>query len=792
MAGRSLELLDFPRIRELVAGFCRTQMGKEPALGMLPRADPEWVAEELDKVDELLALGEEPSLSEVVDVRDLLTRARQGAALSGKELLNVKQVCAGIRRCRQFFSRRRDRIPKVWLIARLLVEQAELEQAVEKALDDAGEVCDTATPRLKQTRQELRRRRNKLVSRLEHMAADHPDWFTDRPTVRRDRFVLPVRIEARDRVTGVIHESSGTGHTLFVEPMETVGEQNELAELRGIEVEEVARILRSLSDLVAEREQQLRASLTRTGKIDLLLAKRRFALEFDCKRPEITDDGGIQLVAGRHPLLVRRKVRVVPLDFGFPEDAQVVLISGPNAGGKTVAIKTLGLLSLMMGCGMHLPVGDGARLPLFREVFADIGDEQSLDSDLSSFTAHMTRLKGILEQADEHSLVLLDEIGSSTAPEEGVALAIAVLEILRNRGVRTVATSHFGVLKVFVQDQPGMVNAAMGFQDGQPTYRLTIGFPGESSAFEIAAGVGLPDELLEKAQARLGREWLDLSTKLRDLNQELEQARVSRQTASEEQARAERLRLEYEEKLVGLRQRAADEQQRLRAEQETFLRETRREVENLVRQIKESQAEHEAVVKAKRYVEDRLKQVTATAAEVKEKHPSFELTVGDVVESRMFQRRGVVADIRRDQVTVAFGQIRMQLSADDLTLVQSEVRQKQEVAEPGESYSFEPKLSIRGMTKEQASEAVSRFLDEAGCFRAKQLAILHGKGTGALQRMLWDRLRKDPRVEELRFGEEYQGGSGVTLLTLRMPRSGSSEKNKEFPSSIRPGAKRRP
>ncbi|OYD14178.1 hypothetical protein CH330_09215 [candidate division WOR-3 bacterium JGI_Cruoil_03_51_56] len=766
MPKRNFEVLDFPHIRNILAGFCQTRLGKELAFGMSPRSDSEWVKGEFDRVEELLSLGVEPDLSGISDVHVLLRRARKGAMLTGEELLRVKQICAGIHRCRWFCSLRHKQAPRVWLLARGLVEQEELEQDIEESLGDTGEVRDSATPRLEETRQELRRRRNRLVSRLEKMVTENPGWFTDRPTVKRNRFVLPLRVEFRDRLPGVIHESSDSGHTFFVEPMDTVREQNKIAELRGVEVEEVARVLRFLSEKAAQSEAALSLSLDILGRIDLLVAKRRFTLKFDCTRPEIAEDGRIKLVAGRHPLLVQRKSGVVPLDFGFPDSAQVVLISGPNAGGKTVAIKTLGLLSLMMGCGIFLPVNDGTALPLFDEVFADIGDEQSLDSDLSSFTAHMMRIKGILEGAGEHSLVLLDEIGSSTAPEEGTVLAIAVLESLRDRGIQTVATSHFGALKLFVQDEPGMVNAAMGFRNGRPTYRLTMGFPGESSAFEIAASAGLPDDLLKRAKSRLGSDWLDLSAKLRALNEELEQVRKLRQTTTEEQKRVEKLRLEYEENSARLEQWVIDEQERLRIEQETFLKETRRKVENLVRAIKESQAERATVIEAKKFIEDRLKQVKPVAVEREKNQAAPQLAVGDLVESRMFQRRGVVAEVKHDNVTVTFGRVRMQLQPDDLVPVQSEMTQGGEIS-VAEDYKFESRLSIRGMTREQASLAVSRFLDEASCFGAKQVSILHGKGTGVLQKMLWNRLRRNPQVEEFRFGENYEGGTGITLITLR-------------------------
>ncbi len=767
MDSRTLEVLGLPRIRAKLAGCCRTPFGRRLAEGLVPDTDSGRVTAELDRLQELLALGDEPDLAGAEDVHAIADRASSGSVLDGAELLRVKTTCAAIRRCRQFLLLQRERAPLVWQTGCQLVEQPEFEAAVDKALDETGEVLDTATPELRKIRREMRRQRNRLVVRLERMTAEHPDWFGDRPAVRRGRFVLPVRVEARDRMQGVIHESSATGHTLFIEPLETVTDQNALVELRGDEVEQVARVMRSLSEKVAACSDALKASLEVLAGIDLLLAKRRFALEYECTRPEIAGRGELELVKGRHPLL-RGKSAVVPLDFKLPDDATVVLVSGPNAGGKTVAIKTLGLLSLMLGCGMSIPAGDGTRLPLFTGVFADIGDEQSLDADLSSFTAHLTRLKCFLEQADEDSLVLLDEIGSSTAPEEGAALAIAVLETLRDRGVRTIATSHFGSLKILVQEEAGMANAAMGFRDGRPTYRLMMGVPGESSAFDIAAGVGLPSELLDRAKARMEPGWLDLSERLNVLNQELEQASTSRRAADEDERRARRVRIVYEEKLAGVKRQEAAEQERLRVEREALLKSTRREIENLVRGIRESQAEHEDIVKAKRFIESELEQVADVPEEMREEAESDCFAVGDVVESRLFRRCGQVVEVDRHNVTVAFGQIRVQVAPRDLDRVNTGVKPPEETrVECSESYHFNPRLDIRGMTVEEADLAVGGFLDEAGASGTRELVILHGKGTGALQSLVRDCLRRDGRVAAFRFAAGNEGGSGVTLVELK-------------------------
>ncbi len=780
-------------MREILAGFCSTDMGRERALALEPGSDAGQVAAELDRLDEIVALGEEPPLAEVKDIRPLLGQLRASGLLTGEELLRVRLACTGIRKCREFFQNQRQNVARVGSLIHELVPQPALERGIDDAIDEAGAVRDAATPELADIRRRLRTMRNALVRKLERIAADNPGWFGGIPTVRGGRFVLPLLLENRASLPGVIHGSSGSGQTLFIEPLTLVPDGNELQELQDAEAEEIARILRELSRQVAQHVPDLSSALEVAGMLDMLVAKRRFASRFDCRRPESAADGGLELVRARHPLLVHRRVNVVPLDMRFPDAALVVLISGPNAGGKTVVLKTVGLLSLMFNAGMYLPAATGTRLPLFKRVFADIGDEQSLDSDLSSFTAHVGRLKEILDKADAESLVLIDEIGSSTAPEEGAALAVAVLETLRDRGVKSVVTTHFGALKMFAQDEPGMANAAMEWgqkemtndelrmsnagesrqsaignrQPQGPTYRLKMGFPGESSAFEIAAGAGLPEKVIERARTRIGREWLDMGEKLRSLDAELSRAQVARSAAELEQRQAAKLRQEYDGRLREAKAEARAGAERLRAEQDRFLREKRREIENLVRQIKEQKASHESVVAAKQRIEQSLAEV-----EVEPEQPEpagsgpEELKPGDNVESHTFRRQGVVVETLGDRATVAFGQIKVELEKADLRMVEpGQVKPEPDPVLP-EPYRFDTRLSVRGMTRDEADDAVTKFLDEAVMVGSSELTIVHGKGGGVLRRALWERLRKDSRVGSIALAEPAAGGSGVTVVKL--------------------------
>lgn len=767
MTGNTLEVLDFLKIRGMLVDFCATESGKEKAQQFGPFLDRNSVQVNLDFLEEILKFDGEPALSGIDDIRLSVAQAKAGAVLSPEELLKVRASCRGFRVCQEFFAFNREQVSHLNHLATGIVGILELEQAIERAIDDSGAVRDNASLKLKELREELRSRRNLLVERLERMIEENSDWFEGPVMVRRERFVLPVKLEYRNQLPGVVHGVSSSGQTVFIEPMETLGEQNRIQELRDAEKEEVIRILRALSALVAHYHNELTTGMELVAELDFLLAKRRFVKKFSCTRPVITEDGTVAIVQARHPLLLLHKSDVVPLDFNLPEATTVVVISGPNAGGKTVALKTLGLCALLVKSGMFIPAAKGSKMPWWEQVFADIGDEQSLEADRSSFTAHLLRLKDILDRARKDCLVLIDEIGAATAPEEGTALAIAILEELRARGVITVATTHFNRLKIFVQNQPGMSNAAMEFRNG-PTYRLIMGVPGESSALEIAEQLGLPSSLIERAKMFIGKEWFDLRAKLQLVEDELRRVRVEREQVEQNGKKAAELIASYQKRQAELEKWRLEEAQRIRNEEERLLKESRRQIENLVRELREKNADRQSVIKAKRYIQGRLSQLQENRPEAEktsEIAPREKFEIGDIVESKVFRRRGRVTEINGKEVVVSFGQIKMSVPAETLFRVESNLPESQKGLRS--EFNFIPRLNIRGMTKEEAAIALNQFLAEAAAVGVKELSILHGKGTGTLRQMVWHRLRKDERVSEVRYAEPAEGGMGVTLVKLR-------------------------
>lgn len=760
MDNHTLKVLDFPKVRATLAEFTQTEFGREAAFKILPSSDIIWVKNELNCIDELMKLKEELNLRLVSDIQPLLNATDQG--LLNPAMLNQIRVCLqGLRQIKEFLIKQKDRLPLVSQIAHPLQTFVPIEQTIEQAIDSSGIIKDEATPELKKIRSDLRILRNQIVNHLEKILARNPDWFQDQGlTIKGERFVLPLKLEAKGKIQGILHDYSATGKTLFVEPLELVENQNELSRLRSNETAEMKRILTKLTELVCQNRVPILQSLKIIEQLDLLQAKKSFALHFDCVKPTITDNGQLQIVNGRHPLLALKKTEIVPLNFSFPDNTRIILISGPNAGGKTVVLKTVGLFGLMLACGMYLP-GRYVAMPLYQNIFADIGDEQSLESDLSSFSAHLLRIKKILQEANSKSLVLLDEIGSSTAPEEGAALAIAILESLRDHGCATLATSHLGQLKLFVQDTKGMANAAMEFK-GKPTYRLIIGIPGESSALAISQELGLPTALINRAKNYLSKDWLDLSEKIKTLNEQLAKTETLNLTLIQTKTELEKLKQDYELKLTQFHTFQTEEKKKTLKEMKNLLKTTRSEIENLVRQIKEKNAEKSTIVQAKQYLSAKLSAISEPKSTITVKSPQV-FKPGDYVFSNTFRKQGIVIDAK-DSITVAFGNIKIKLPNEDLTKIGA-TQTKPSI--DFDEFEFNSKLVIRGMNTYEATEALTKFIDDAVITGVKNLTIVHGKGKAVLKKLVWQKLRKDPRVETLKLAEPFEGGDGVTIVQLK-------------------------
>ncbi|MEO0083557.1 MAG: endonuclease MutS2 [candidate division WOR-3 bacterium] len=769
MDNRTFTLLDFDRVKEIIAQNTQTVFGYEQVLAIKPKDNIDEIENEFDLIQESFNLKSDISLSNIVDLRSYLTNIGDNTVLSGSVIKDVQLTLNNIHKIVETLTKQKDKCAKLYHLVKNIKTHVSLENNINQTIDEFGEVKTDASVRLKKIRHKITEKRKDIIKQLESIAAEYQAYLQDNNiVVKNNRYCLPLKVESQNKIAGILHEYSAAGRTVFIEPIALVNHQNELAQLSDEEKDEIQKILAQLSKQIFEVKNDILSSYDIIGKIDCVLAKKQFALKFNCQRPKISMDNKLCIRNGIHPLLTLTKKEVVPLNLEWPANTKVVLISGPNAGGKTVVLKTVGLFALMSLAGIYLPVAKGTEMPFFAKIFADIGDEQSMDNELSSFTAHLLRIKDILQNADQHSLVLIDEIGASTAPEEGSALAIAILEEIRDKGAFCLATSHLNPLKIFVNDAEGMINAAMEYTD-RPTYRFIVGFPGMSSALEISKTIGLPNQLIERARKFLDQDLLKLSERLKSLAAETTKAVAMQEKLTEQQQQLQKLIFEYESKLKSFKQLERTEQQKIINEKRRFFIEQRRHIENLIRQIKETNASRETIIAAKRHLEQELNNLQHEQTEIPSlaQQTTDNFQIGDIVYSKTFQKSGKVVDKNKNTLSIAFGSIKMKLPPSDLEKSEKELGNIDTNKKINYDMinTFQPSLNIIGQTTWEANESISKFFEDAVSNDIYEVKIIHGKG--ALREMLWNSLAKNSRVESYHFGEPYEGGTGVTKITLK-------------------------
>ncbi|MGE5508566.1 MAG: endonuclease MutS2 [Chitinophagales bacterium] len=794
MDQKSLAVLEFPKVRARLAGLTSLAMGRELADRLEPQTDPLWVLSEQEDTAEGLALlwreGGLP-IAGLHDLRDALHRARIGSTLAAEELLAVCDTVRGMNRLARFLAERAERFPRLAALARLLPELGPLAAEISRCITEHGEVSDHASPALSKLRSQLHVLQNRLRDKLDSLVSS-PEMlrYLQEPivTLRNDRYVIPVRREHKAMVPGVVHDQSASGATLFVEPLALVELNNQLRQVEAAEAEEVRRILAQLTEEVASAEPTLSAAMETLGRLDFIMAKGRLARELDATQPRLNREGRIRLRRARHPLLTGP---VVPIDVPLGEDYATLVITGPNTGGKTVTLKTVGLLTLMAQAGLHVPAAEGSELAVFDEVLADIGDEQSIEQNLSTFSSHLTNIVRITGKLGGNCLVLLDELGAGTDPAEGAALAMAMLDYLHAHGARTVATTHYSELKAFAYTRAGVENASVEFdvETLRPTYRLTIGIPGRSNAFEIATRLGLSEEIIQAARALTTREAARFEDVLRAVTENRRLTEEHRAQAQEERRRLESLRREYEEKVRRLELEKAQALAGARQAADDLLRQARRELDEVVadlrRQAKERAATfEEAAREARRRISDEGAQLAdllssespapTPESPVGEPGGAAELRAGIRVKLLRFGQEGVVL-----APPDAAGQVLVQAGSLKITLAPSELVALHEAPSPkrragGEHQSLaktkaetiRTELDLRGLNVDEAWEMVTKYLDDAMLAGLSQVRLIHGKGTGALRQGLRDRLSAYPAVADYRYAPPNEGGDGVTVVRL--------------------------
>jgi len=789
MNPHALAVLEYRDALDLVARNASSELGAEAVRALRPSADLGWIEPELARVDEMRAfLGGDTgwSMAPVPDVREAVRRLRvEGSVLEAGELRALAVLLASSRATRRAVLAQggAERFPLLAMIAGGLLEAEKDEAQIGRAIDEAGAVRDEASPALYRLRREIKTVRGRLVERLAAFMSTLPDHYrvSDASvTVRDGRYVIPVRREGRGEVGGIVHDESATGATLFVEPPLAVEAMNRLRELEAEEAREVLRILRELTDRLRPLHPEVVASLDGLVALDSLYARARYALRVAGHRPAMLPAGTerYEVTDGRHPILLAKSGEVVPFDLRMDEGERTLLISGPNTGGKTVLLKAVGLVSLLAQSGIVPPVGPGTKLPVFREVFADIGDEQSIEASLSTFSAHLKNLREALEGAGFESLVLTDEAGSGTDPVEGGALAAAVLVELTRRACFTVATTHLGQLKLLATAERGVVNASLQFDAErlEPTYRLVKGVPGRSYGLAIAKRLGLPQAVLASAEATLPQGERDVGRLLLEL--EAKEQRLDQATAAleAERARTEALRAEMEAREVGLKQREIDAERRARQQARDLLLTARAEVEAAIADVRGAADQaglDEAARAARRRVEEAAKKQREKAPA--ERRPragtprrAAELEPGLRVRIESLGRTGVVLELRDGKAMVEAGAMRMLLPKADLTPLAAGDQQAEPRRPSGgyfvHSVDARPEVDLRGMRVDEVETTLGRAIDDAILSGLGSFRIIHGKGTGALRAHVRDLLKADRRIAAQRPGELYEGGTGVTVV----------------------------
>ena len=782
MDSKSLELLEFPKVKELVAGYTSFQAGHDLALAIEPQNDAVQITRLLEESAETRRLLDEDSafsLGAVTDIREPVKMAALGKVLEPLTLIDIKDTLSAVRQVHRSLSRHASDYPRLWQIASGITEAPDLEKDIDRCFNPSGEILDSASSQLSSIRQRLRKAREALLRRLEAtLQSARGKRIVQEPiiTEREGRYVIPVKVEHRKDIRGIVHDMSNTGATLFIEPWATLELGNELRQLLSEEKYEVERILRDLSLKVAARAADIATDISLMARLDLIMAKAKYALSARAVEPTIgAKDGGppaLRLVTARHPLLGDK---AVPMSAEIGSEYSILVITGPNMGGKTVALKTVGLLSVMALSGLPIPASPESVVPLFDGIFADIGDEQSIEQTVSTFSWHVSNIVRIINGSSSRSLVLLDELGASTDPAEGAALARSILLFLLSRKTLTVATTHFDDLKAFAHTTPGLRNASLDFDPVTrlPTYHLTIGIPGGSNALAVAEHLGLPASIIDGAREVMGRSTQELDLLLSDLGRE--------------KARVARLRAEIEEEQRSLRKREAEIDARVtqvREEERRLIERTRdvvvREAADLQRDIRLVVSElrkaktREAVEKAKTAldaVHQQLKSEIWQTTTPEQPVEDGSIKPGDTVVLKEANLRATVLSLSPEtgQAEVQAGRVRLTLGIAGLEKVVVDVGTAKTKFVPVTKQVARPvsfQLDLRGKRADEVEMALDGYLNSASVAGLSEVRIIHGMATGTVRKIVREFLSAHPLVRSFRGGDKGEGGDGATVVKL--------------------------
>ena len=787
---KSLRTLELPRVLELLSEQAVSAEAKQRALRIRPEPEPEEVLRLLDQTDaarNLIGLRGSPSFSGVKPVAEALDRADRGGALNTRELLTIADLLTAARRAKEYFNDEAAEKTAIDPLFLSLHGNRFLEEKIKRAIPDEDTIADAASTELADIRRHMRAAQAKSRQILQKIISSPSYGKILQETIitqRDGRFVVPVKAEHKGDLPGLVHDISSTGATLFVEPMGVVQANNEYIELQAKEQKEIDRILAEFSAEAAAHREDIQWDYDTLVHLDLIFARGQLSYKMNAVRPEVRRDGAIHLRKARHPLLDPKTA--VPIDIELGDTFDTLVITGPNTGGKTVTLKTLGLLTLMTQCGLHIPAADRSAVSVYQRVLADIGDEQSIEQSLSTFSAHMVNIVEILKEADRHSLVLFDELGAGTDPVEGAALAIAVIQHVRRLGAKVAATTHYAELKTFAMTTAGVENASCEFdvETLAPTYRLLIGIPGKSNAFAISRRLGLPEDVIAAAQEQMSGE----SVRFEDILTQLEEKRQALEKREQEADRLLRQREEDARKAREFRdqmERAKDNaRSRGEAEAKRILRDARAAADQVFQELsdmRKAQAkadralnENEARAALRRQLNEAEEAVSKRDARQEPiPKPSRPIRAGDLVEFPGVRQPAEVVSVGKDgTLQLQAGILKISAKQDEVRVVEGETQKAaKKVVQRAEhklrAMGASPEVDLRGMTADEAIGALDLFLDSAVLGKLNEVRIIHGKGTGAVRRAVREHLKRSRYIKSFRPGRYGEGEDGVTIAELR-------------------------
>jgi DNA mismatch repair protein MutS2 len=791
MNPKSLKTLEYNKIIEQLTALASSQPGKELCKDLLPFDNIEAIEKaQKETSDALTRIFQKGSISfsGVKDVRSSLKRLEIGSVLSIDELLKVCSLLEVTNRVKAYSRHENsDAAPdSLDEIFQSLEPLTRISLEIRRCILSETEVSDEASSSLKQIRRGMKNINDKVHTQLNSIVNGSSRTYLQDAviTMRNGRYCIPVKAEYRSLVPGMIHDQSSTGSTFFVEPMAVVKLNNELRELELQEQKEIEVILSTLSVLIAEETDAIECNLSQLTTLDFIFAKASLSKQYQGSQPIFNTEGYIRIKKGRHPLLDKSKV--VPIDIHLGKDFQLLIVTGPNTGGKTVSLKTVGLFTLMGQSGLHIPAFDRSELTVFEDVFADIGDEQSIEQSLSTFSSHMTNIVSILEHATPNSLVLFDELGAGTDPTEGAALAIAILSNLHKKGIRTMATTHYSELKVYALSTPGVENASCEFdiQTLRPTYRLLIGIPGKSNAFAISSKLGLPDYIIDDAKIQISEQ----NESFEDLLSDLENSRI---TIENERAEIER----YKAEVKDLKDRLEAKQDRLEKRREDILRDANEQAHTILREAKDYAdqtiknfhkfGKENISIRDMENERNRLREKTSEIEKnlsIKSKkkpgksNKPADFKIGDSVRVLSLNLTGTVSTLpnSKGELFVQMGILRSNVNMNDLELIDEPVITSSNLSKTGagkikmsKSSSIRPEINLIGKTVDDALSELDKYLDDAYLSHMSQVRVVHGKGTGALRKAVHNYLKRLKYVKEYRLGAFGEGDSGVTIVEFK-------------------------